>query len=127
MTSFEGKTGPYLLYQAVRIQSLLRKAGVEGDISCTAFKIQDADRDLALLLSEFPDHFDGALNNNTPHILCDYAYKLAQGFSSFYGKCHILSEVDEDVKTSRLALCQQTRRTLTLILGLLGIDIPERM
>lgn len=127
MTAFEGKTGPYLLYQAVRIQSLLRKSGIEGDITCDSMQIDDADRALALHLSEFPNHFDGALNNNTPHILCDYAYKLAQEFSSFYANCHILSESDDRVKAARLALCAQTHKTLVLILGLLGIQVPNRM
>ncbi|MGH1456220.1 MAG: arginine--tRNA ligase [Alphaproteobacteria bacterium] len=127
MTSFEGKTGPYLLYQAVRIQSLLKKAGVENAIKCDEYKLDDADRGLALLLAEFPTHFENTLKNNTPHILCDYVYKLSQEFSSFYGNCHILSESDEAKKTSRLALCGQTHKTLVLILGLLGINIPERM
>ncbi|PCJ99153.1 MAG: arginine--tRNA ligase [Zetaproteobacteria bacterium] len=127
MTSFEGKTGPYLLYQAVRIKSLLRKAGVEGAVRVDSFQIMDGDRGLVLLLSELPDYFDSALKNNTPHILCDYVFKLAQEFSSFYGNCHILSEKDETVKTSRLALCQQTYKTLVLVLGLLGIEVPDRM
>ena len=127
MTSFEGKTGPYLLYQAVRIQSLLKKAGVEGDVQCDEFVIEDADRDLALLISELPDQFEGAMKHNTPHILCDYVFKLAQEFSSFYGNCHILSEENTALKTSRLALCQQTYRQIKLILSLLGIEIPARM
>ena len=127
MTSFEGKTGPYLLYQAVRIQSLLRKAGIEDQIEIDSFKIDDIDRSLALLLSEFPDHFNNALNQNSPHILCDYAYRLAQEFSSFYGNCHILSEPSEEIKTSRLALCQQSHKQLCLIIELLGIEIPKRM
>ncbi len=124
MTSFEGKTGPYLLYQAVRIQSLLAKA---GDFKLGTFVIKDGERKLALMLSEMPDHFVIALENNTPHVLCDYAYKLAQEFSSFYGNCHILSETDESIKTTRLALCQQTHKQLSFILSLLGISIPERM
>ncbi|MDH5723499.1 MAG: arginine--tRNA ligase [Alphaproteobacteria bacterium] len=126
MTSFEGKTGPYLLYQAVRIQSLLKKAGIDKHIDAP-YKIEDADRELALLLGAFPDHFKNALKHNTPHVLCDYAYKLAQEFSSFYGNCHILSESDEVSKLSRLKLCQQTHRQLLTILELLGIQVPERM
>ncbi len=126
MTSFEGKTGPYLLYQSVRIQSLLRKAGVNGRVNAS-FMIDDIDRDLGLLLCEFPDHFDLALKNATPHILCEYAYRIAQEFSSFYGRCHILSEKNKEIKNSRLALCQQTYNTLCLILNLLGINIPDRM
>ena len=126
MTSFEGKTGPYLLYQAVRIQSLLRRAGIEGQVECD-YIIDDDTRTLALLLAEYPDHFDSALKNYTPHILCDYVYRLAQEFSSFYGNCHILSEKDETRKNSLLALCQHTHAQLTEVLGLLGIEVPARM
>ncbi len=127
MTSFEGKTGPYLLYQTVRIKSLLKKADAQNDIACEELKITNSDRGLALLLSELPDHFDNAMKLYAPHILCDYAFKLAQEFSSFYGNCHILSEKDEILKLSRLALCQQTYKQLSLILNLLGIEIPARM
>ena len=63
MISFEGKTGPYLLYQAVRIQSLLKKADYKP--GAAAFVLQDADRPLALMLSELPDHFDAALKSST--------------------------------------------------------------
>lgn len=124
MTSFEGKTGPYLLYQAVRIQSLLKKA---GDTPSTVHQLEDASRPLALLLMQLPDQFDSALNQLAPHILCDYAYKLAQEFSSFYANCHILSEEDEDLRNSRLALCALTHRQLIFVLGLLGIEVPARM
>lgn len=126
MTAFEGKTGPYLLYQVVRINSLLRKAAEQG-FAPGALKIQEADRVLALALAELPDHFEVALKNYTPHVLCDYAFRLAQDFSSFYAACHILSETDAGVRASRLALCQRTAAQLALVLGLLGLDIPEKM
>ncbi len=128
MITFEGKTGPYLLYQAVRIQSLLKKAKDQGiEVSDKVGAVHDGDRTLALLLAELPDHFDMALKNYTPHVLCEYAYRLAQEFSSFYGNCHILSEEDEAVRASRLALCALTHRQLSLVLDILGITIPERM
>jgi len=127
MTTFEGKTGPYLLYQAVRIKSLLRKAADKGFEPSEVIDIRDEDRALGLLLAEFPDHFTLALRNYTPHVLCDYAYKLAQAFSSFYGNCHILSEEDDVLRGSRLQLCALTARQLEFILGLLGISIPKRM
>lgn len=127
MTSFEGKTGPYLLYQAVRIKSLLRKANYTAPTAPTAFILQDPDRPLALLLTEFPDHFANALQHYTPHILCDYVFKLAQAFSTFYGQCHILSEPDEALRSSRLALCAATVRMIETCLDLLGIEIPDRM
>ncbi len=127
MTAFEGKTGPYLLYQAVRIKSLLRKAADKGLMPSDALDIRDEDCALALLLAEFPDQFALALKNYTPHVLCDYAFRLAQAFSSFYGNCHILSEEDEALRGSRLRLCAMTAHQLEVVLGLLGIEIPERM
>ena len=125
MTAFEGKTGPYLLYQAVRISSLLRKADVFDEDA--EFIIGEDELPLALLLLEFADHFENALKNHAPHVLCEYVYKIAQAFSSFYGSCHILSEEDQRVRASRLRLCAVTRNYIIAILGLLGIDVPERM
>jgi len=74
-----------------------------------------------------PDVFEVALQNYAPHHLCDYAFRLAQQFSSFYASCHILSEGDQALRASRLLLCALTVRQLTLVLDLLGISIPERM
>ncbi|HPD83423.1 MAG: arginine--tRNA ligase [Alphaproteobacteria bacterium] len=128
LTSFEGKTGPYLLYQVVRIKSLLRKAQEKGfKISKDGFQIYDEDRGLALLLCEFPDVLDLSIRSYAPHYLCEYIFKLAQAFSSFYGNCHILSEENEDLRGSRLLLCQKTAQQLEQILILLGINVPERM
>ena len=125
LTRFEGKTGPYLLYQAVRIKSLLRKAGV--DTANAPLVIQDADRDLVLTLTQVQDAIELSLAHYAPHYLCDYAYRLAQAFSSFYGNCHILSEEDAALRASRLALCAMSYQTLETVLDLLGISIPERM
>ncbi|QQG36696.1 MAG: arginine--tRNA ligase [Micavibrio aeruginosavorus] len=125
LTSFEGKTGPYILYQAVRIKSLLRKAG-EG-AAPSSLTLQDGDRKLALLMIELPEVLATVVRNYTPHVLCDYMYRLAQEFSSFYGNCHILSETDERLKRSRLQICRMALSQLELTTGLLGIDVPERM
>ena len=137
LTSFEGKTGPYLLYQTVRINSLLHKAGISesrnlGISEIPGFRdseilITDTDRPLALLLTEMPDAFAASLAHYMPHHLCDYAYRLAQAFSSFYASCHILSEENADLRASRLFLCHLTHRTLETVLGLLGISVPEKM
>lgn len=127
MTALEGKTGPYLLYQVVRIKSLLAKAADQGFGRANTLTLQDEDAPLALMLGEFADHFTLALNNYTPHVLCDYAYRLAQAFSSFYGQCHILSESDATLRASRLQLCAMTAQQLETILNLLGIAVPERM
>lgn len=126
LTSFEGKTGPYLLYQAVRIKSLLKKAGWEEG-TFAPLQLQDVDRPLALILTELPESVDAAMRNYAPHYLCDYVFRLAQAFSSFYGNCHILSEEDAPLRQSRLSLCAQVYKQLTLTLDLLGIAVPARM
>ena len=110
----------------MRIKSLLKKAGYSAK-GGYAITLQDVDRPLALVLTELPDAIDAAAKNYAPHYLCDYAFRLSQAFSSFYGNCHILSETDEKLRASRLALCEQVYKRLELVLGLLGIDIPERM
>lgn len=129
LTRFEGKTGPYLLYQAVRIKSLLGKAESQDLRISESQKllIADADRDLVLTLAQMPDAIELALQHYAPHYLCDYAYRLAQTFSSFYGNCHILSEEDADIRQSRLILCAMSYRALETSLDLLGIAIPQRM
>jgi arginyl-tRNA synthetase len=127
MTAFEGKTGPYLLYQAVRIKSLLAKAKEQGFEPSENLKIEEGDRPLALLLTEFPDAFELAVRNYSPHYLCEYVYNVAQAFSSFYASCHILSEKDDALRASRLKLCQMTVVQIEKILILLGIEVPDRM
>jgi arginyl-tRNA synthetase len=123
---FEGKTGPYLLYQTVRIESLMEKAGYHYDPS-HRIHLSNKDCDLALMLSALPESIFLAARSYCPHILCDHAYRLAQAFSQFYAKNHILSESDPDQKQSWLALCALTARQLRLSLYLLGIEIPKRM
>lgn len=128
LTSFEGKTGPYLLYQVVRIKSLLNKATSQNiDFEKGQLRISEGDRNLVLILGEFSDALDLSINNNAPHYMCEYIFKLAQAFSSFYGNCHILSEADESLQKSRLILCQKTVAQLETALSLLGICVPQRM
>ncbi|MGB1076833.1 MAG: arginine--tRNA ligase, partial [Bdellovibrionales bacterium] len=127
MTSFEGKTGPYILYQAVRIKSLLRKAEAQGDIIGDIINVSDSNKALVLLMSELSNVLEGTCRHYSPHILADYIYNLAQAFSSFYNSCHILSEENAGVKASHLALCQLVSDQLETCMGLLGVDIPERM
>ncbi len=126
MTSFEGKTGPYLLYQSVRIKSLLEKAGYkpQNDLQIVP---TEADRDLILSLIEIPQIIEISVRNYTPHVLCDHAYKLAQTFSSFYGNTHIMSEENKVQRQSWLELSHMVLMQLELLLGLVGIKIPDRM
>jgi arginyl-tRNA synthetase len=125
--SFEGKTGPYLLYQAVRIKSLLRKAA-ETDVGEGAIVIgEPAERDLALLLDAFDHATNEAYDKRAPHFIAEHAYRLAQGFSKFYAACPVLSAPNEASRASRLALSATTLRQLENALDILGIEAPERM
>ncbi len=127
-TSFEGKTGPYLQYAAVRIKSIFRKAELEPSAMAGPVRIDSAvERDLALLLTGLEPAIEQAVERRAPNVLCDYAYNLAQGFSRFYAEHHILSEADEAVRTSRLTLAALSLGVLERVLGLLGIDVPDRM
>ncbi|WP_374579233.1 arginine--tRNA ligase [Phenylobacterium sp.] len=125
-SSFEGKTGPYLLYQAVRIKSVLRKAADEGAAGGEIVVSEAAERDLVLLLDAFDQALADAYDKKAPNFVAEHAYKLAQAFSKFYAACPILSASPE-LKASRLALAQTTLRQLEAALDLLGIEAPERM
>lgn len=125
-SSFEGKTGPYLLYQAVRVKSVLRKAADEGAQGGPIIVAEPAERDLVLLLDAFDQAVVDAYDKKAPNFLAEHAYKLAQAFSKFYAACPILS-AEPAIKASRLALAQTTLRQLELALDLLGVETPERM
>ncbi|MBL8542743.1 MAG: arginine--tRNA ligase [Hyphomonadaceae bacterium] len=124
--SFEGKTGPYLLYQAVRIKSILRKADEQGLKPGRIAIEHDAERTLALALDAFDGALRAAYEKKAPHFLAEHAYALAQAFSGFYTHCPILPS-EGPVRASRLALAAAALKQLTLTLDLLGIDVPERM
>ena len=124
---FEGKTGPYLLYTAVRAKSILRKAAEAGIALGTIIEPSDAERPLLLALAALPDVLETAAENLAPNILCDYAYTLAQEFNRFYRECHILREEDAAKRGSWLAISVLCLRTVETVLSILGIGIPERM
>lgn len=127
-TSFEGKTGPYLLYAAVRIKALLRRAADEG---VTAGEIEVSapeERKLVLALDGFALALHLAREKRMPHFVCEHVYGLSQAFSAFYSACPILKDdVDAATKASRIALCKTVLHQLEAGLGILGITAPERM
>lgn len=126
-TSFEGKTGPYLMYAAVRVKSVLRKAAENGHSAGKVMVSEDTERALVLQLDGFGAALLGAREKRMPHILCEHLYGLAQAFSSFYAALPIAAEADASRRASRLALADAVRHQLETGLGLLGIDVPERM
>ena len=125
--SFEGKTGPYLLYQAVRIKSLLRKGTDQGATPGPIAIAEPAERDLALTLDAFSQAVTEAYDKRMPHVIAEHAYRLAQAFSKFYAACPVLIAPDAATRDSRLALSKAALDQLETALTLLGIDTPERM
>jgi arginyl-tRNA synthetase len=126
-TRFEGKTGPYLQNAAVRIQSILRRAKEQGHASSAPVVRSPEERALVLQLLALPEKMAAAEDNRAPNVLCEYVFELAQKFSRFYSEHHVLSEADAGLRAARLGLCDVTLATLTKVLGILGIEIPERM
>jgi arginyl-tRNA synthetase len=133
-SKYEGKTGPYLLYTAVRAKSILRKVyGEDVDFTVIGKKVSinqftnEYEEKLQLQLIQLPLVISKTAEKAEPHHLCEYAYSLANTFSKFYVNCPISSENNESVKESRLAMTAATLRTLTLVMDILGINIPERM
>jgi arginyl-tRNA synthetase len=128
MVSFDGNTGPYLQYAHARICSIFRRAGIERSAARGMPILLDTpqERALALRLLAYPTAIDATLDSYSPHKLCTYVYELATDFTAFYEHCPVL-KADEPVRSSRLALCDLTARTLQHALGLLGIDAPEQM
>ena len=133
-SQYEGKTGPYLLYTAVRAKSILRKVFGESydfDEVVSANYIGEAaseqEEKLQLQLIQFPIAIERAYENSQPHYICEYAYSLANAFNKFYVNSPIANLDDGYVKSSRIALCAATVKAMTLATELLGITIPERM
>jgi arginyl-tRNA synthetase len=128
-SQYEGKTGPYLLYSAVRIKSILRKLGHQmGDVKSDIVKASNyAERHLQLKLTELPQVLQKTYDKCEPHHLCEYAYQVAVQFNKFYAESPIASEENRVLKEARIALCQLTLKQLVFVLELLGIEVPEKM
>ncbi len=127
-TSFDGKTGPYLLYGAVRMKSILRETGTRGLEPGTILPPgRDQERNLMLQLARFPEVVARTAEHRAPNHIAEYAYELVAEFSRFYEACHILNEADAARQASWIGLVETTLSELTTLLDLLGIDVPERM
>ena len=128
MLAFDGNTAPYLQYAHARICSIFRRAEVvrESVRSIDIVLGEPQERELAKRILAYPSALDDTLHNYSPHKLCTYLFDLAQEFTSFYEHCPVM-KADEPIRSSRLALCDLTARTLEHGLGLLGIDAPTAM
>jgi arginyl-tRNA synthetase len=127
MLAFDGNTGPYLQYAHARIRSIFRRADIEPEVGHKPILvIEPAERALALELLTFGNLIQEVAGSLEFHKLANYLYGLASAFTTFYEQCPVLKAAD-DVRASRLALCELTARVLKVGLGVLGIDAPDRM
>ena len=124
---FEGKTGPYIQYAVARINSILRKAKEKNMEPEKIVISQKEERDLALKVAQLNNAVMRAHNEKEPSVIADYAYTLAQVFSSFYNAAPIMTAENKEIACSRLALAKLVRDILVKLLYLLGIEAPEVM
>lgn len=129
-TSFEGNTGPYILYTIVRIKSILNKYQSQGN-SLDGLKVQEAyaDCEKALMLeaAKYNDVMANAFQDLAPHKICAYIYDLANAFNRFYHETKILAEEDAGKQKSYIALLKVTKDVLEACIDVLGFEAPERM
>ena len=129
-TSFEGDTGPYILYTIVRIKSILAKY-VQGGASLDGILIQAPvtkhQKDLMIEISKFNAMMEGAYEECAPHKVCAYIYDLCNAFNSFYHETKILAEEDIEKKASFIALLVLCKEILEACIDVLGFEAPDRM
>ena len=129
-TSFEGNTGPYILYTIVRIKSILNRYVEEGG-NLEAGELLPAsngsEKNLMLQLSGFGSMIESAFEEKAPHKICAYIYEVSNAFNSFYHETKILSEENQAQKESYIRLLQLTKRVLETSIDLLGFEAPDKM
>ena len=123
---YEGKTGPYLLYSAVRIKAILRSINQTENYIVRAAS-NDSECNLQLELSTFSNIIFNIYEHCQPHYLCEYSYQIATKFNQFYAISPVIYEKNKELQNSRIALCKLTLKVLEQALELLGIGIPDRM
>jgi arginyl-tRNA synthetase len=120
----------YIQYAFARINSILRNAeekGIVSDSNFTSQKLSDAERDLAVKILKYPEEIVDAANSLEPHRVTNYLYDTATLFHKFYEKCRVIDEENKDITKMRLFIVLAVKECLNTLLGLLGIDAPERM
>ena len=129
-TSFEGNTGPYILYTIVRIKSILNRYAETGK-TVDACEVQKADsasgKALMLEVAKFNQVIENAYEELAPHKICAYIYDLSNAFNRFYHETKILSEENEEKKAGYIALLSITKKVLEACIDMLGFEAPERM
>ena len=131
-TSFEGDTGPYILYTIVRIKSILAKYKEQGgDLEAVKKALRAAENEsekaLQMQIAGFNAMMENACEELAPHKVCAYIYDLANAFNHFYHETKILAEEDEERKRGLIALLLLTRDVLETCIDVLGFEAPEKM
>jgi arginyl-tRNA synthetase len=124
---FQGHTGPFIQYTHARIKSVLSKAGYQLNNKIEVTELASVERDLIVLLTQFPDIIGTAANEYSPAVIANYAYELAKTYNKFYHEKSILQAEDEISKQFRLQLSASSAKVISKAMNLLGIDVPERM
>ena len=125
--SFEGETGPYIQYAAVRAKRILEKvAAPKGKIKILGLE-KDEEHELAKHLAKYPLVLEDASEHYRIHTVASYAHKLAERFNLYYNNIQILNTADKDLREARIELVRATFNVMRSCFYILGIDIPERM
>ncbi len=127
ITSFEGKTGPYILYTAVRLNSVLKRAG-GNVVKPSHFDLSNEERNLLIEIMDFDKTVLSAYENRATDMIANYAYDLCQLTNNFYHNCPILrDDIDEQTRAGRLYIAKLALDTLSTAIGLMGLKIPSEM
>ena len=124
-TSFEGKTGPYVLYTMVRIKSILDKVNIDNPSIKSIYS--ETERNIYIKLLELAKTLTKAYNEKALSYICEYLFDLCSLFNKFYGECNIINEKDMSKKESYVALLNLLYNTGNMLLNILAIEIPDKM
>ena len=125
ITSFEGKTGPYVLYTMVRIKSILDKVNIDNPSIKSIYS--ETERNIYIKLLELAKTLTKAYNEKTLSYICEYLFDLCSLVNKFYGECNIINEKDMSKKESYVALLNLLYNTGNMLLNILAIEIPDKM
>lgn len=128
-SSFEGKTGPYLLYTYVRINNIIRKLKALSVQPAKSLLVpaSDIERDVLLKMDTLKDVLYLAARDRAPSYICEYVYEFASLVNAFYHKHHIINETNSEQQQSWMLLCQSILKLMDICLDILGIKVPEKM
>ncbi len=129
VTQFEGRTGPYILYTAVRLNSVIKKAEILGVVAnANITTLAEEERNLMLRLMDFDKVLENAFTKRATDLLANYAYDLAQDINTFYHHCPILrDDIDDATKQARLHIVKTARNVLLSAIDLMGLRVPDAM